>query len=257
MFTPSLPQVKQDTKQIRRSIENETRNIAGDLIQLAGESIYSKKKEWRDTETWEEHRRKNIADRCTECGSDDVLHVHHPWKIPNERKIVKYTVRHLYENSDIMKGRCSKKEYRGVCPDCNGRSFYSRKTKEPEYRCSRCCSEFSKLDEIEVHPRNMVEYWEGKSDFLQNRREYILKSVFWVYGAWLRSYVEMRNIETLCQDCHFKRHSTPCGSCGERYYTFDGRPTGENLCEDCQTPADNNENNRSAYEQKSLSTYAA
>jgi hypothetical protein len=191
------------------------------------------KRPW-DTEEWEKKRNEAIGDECEWCGSSGELVIHHEkhedaewWDVWDKTRNMLFEESELYEELDTPKLDC--------CPECGMRSFYSRETMEPEYRCQKCDHEFNEPDEMEGNVRKMDEYWEAMDSYVEENGAKITEEFEKAYEEYWDSYFEMDGTVTVCKSCHFAWHENGqrlCANCGEEYADY-RKDIDEYVCWDC------------------------
>jgi predicted amidophosphoribosyltransferase len=193
------------------------------------------KRPW-DTEEWEEKRQEVVGDECEWCGSEEELVIHHQkhqgvewWEVWDEIRDYAFEQSQAYEGLDKATLEC--------CPDCRGRSFYSRETKEPEYRCQNCSTEFDEPAEKDGSIRRTDRYWDAMNSYVERDdvREWITERFGEYYEDYWDSYFDMEHTATICKSCHFAYHENGqkiCSECEDEYAEY-RQDMGDYVCWDC------------------------
>lgn len=179
------------------------------------------KKPWK-TEQWRSQREEVISDACEWCGSPDDLSLHHT----NERRINwrwKWVQieRSLFEDSDRFEE--SLLEGTEICPNCNYASIYTRKTIEPEYKCSKCKHEFETPETKYTHRSDKTdEYYSELLEWLDGNLAQVRQQFEEFYENYWEHYFDLSNdsVVTICRTCHYNWHENrmrPCEMCENGY----------------------------------------
>lgn len=215
--------------------------------QLSTINFKSDAKEARQTNEWDNNRQniiKNI-NKCEWCGSEpEEIHIHHTWGKSFSRQWMKSSDEAFIESDEYLKSLTNNREH---CPNCNKKDYYSRKTKQPEYRCNNCETEFSEVetidgglaikdDSINNKPYTKYEYFKKKAEWVQDNKDTVRDYFFERYNDILDEYVSMREdqIVPICGRCHYLEEQTSkkrCENCEENWY--DPRKIRDNMCWDC------------------------
>lgn len=196
------------------------------------------------TDEWNQNREDILADECQWCGeTSEPLHIHHTDSGPNwAREWIKATDT-AFVNSDSWDPSLGKS--REECPNCGFRDYYARKTKTPTYRCNRCegdnaefetprtisAKEAIESDDYQTKPYTSQGYYSAKLSWLQDHRRDARRAFSRRFSDVMDEYVEMVNVVTICQSCHFQEEQTSnqrCTNCGENWHSYN-----KEMCWDC------------------------
>lgn len=201
----------------------------------------------RKREEWDKNRNEILDDveKCQWCGSNpDEIHIHHKWSKSFGREWMKSTDEAFIDSSSYNE---SLTKNRKQCPNCNKKNYYSRKTKEPEYRCNNCSEEFNNLevveggcaikdDSLQNKPYTTYEYFVKKANWTSENKETVKEYFMSRYDKLLDEYVSMREDQVIpiCGKCHFLEEQTKkkrCSECEVNWY--DPSKIRDNMCWDC------------------------
>lgn len=203
----------------------------------------NEKQKARQRKKWKDNREEFLEDKnvCEWCGEEpDVFQVHHTWNRDYSRQWTNATDEAFVE-SDAYDSSLT--ESREECPSCGKRDFYSRKTKEPKYRCS-CGETFEDTktvsgkeavssDEYDTKPYTSFEYYKKKAEWIDNHREEVLEKFEERYRSVIDEYVSLREdqVVAICNSCHYKFEQTSqrlCENCNSNFH----KPSWS-MCWDC------------------------
>lgn len=193
------------------------------------------------TAEWDEKRDEIVGDTCEWCGSEDgPFHVHHTSNSPVwTREWIKATDEAFVYSSGYSSNLTEDRE---ECPNCGLRNYYERETKSPTYRCNECGSEFESpkhvpgadviaSDEYDTKPYINDGYYEAKADWLENNPDQAREIFKERFDERMEEYMEMEDVVTICQSCHFQEEQTSnrrCSECGEKWHSYD-----KEMCWEC------------------------
>lgn len=204
----------------------------------------NEKQKARQRKKWKENRAEFLKDKelCEWCGDEpEMFQVHHTWNRNYGRQWSNAADEAFVEsnqyNSSLTKSRQE-------CPDCGKRDFYSRKTKNPEYRCSNCESTFDSpkdvrgkyavsRDKYDTKPYTTFEYYKKKAEWVDNNRDAVHEKFEQRYQNVIDEYVSLREdqVVAICNSCHFKFEQTSqrlCSKCNSNFH----KPN-RSMCWDC------------------------
>jgi len=195
---------------------------------------------WQTAE-WKENRNEIFGDECEWSGeTDEAMHIHHTDSGPNwSREWIKATDI-AFVNSNDWNAELAKN--REECPNCNLRDYYARKTKNPKYRCNNCGETFKSPKTIS--PKNVISndkydtkpyvksgYYKSKLDWLSENRSEVRTVFAERFQMIMDEYMNMVEVVTICQSCHFQEEQTSnkrCKECGENWHKYN-----KEMCWDC------------------------
>lgn len=195
---------------------------------------------WQTAE-WKANRDEIVGDKCEWCGETDApMHIHHTDSGPNwSREWIKATDE-AFVTSEAWTPELGKK--REECPSCGFKDYYARKTKTPTYRCNNCEETFEsptmispaeaiQSDSYDTKPYVADGYYASKLDWLQDNREEARDVFMARFEDLMKKYVDMVEVVTICQSCHFQEDQTSnrrCKECGENWHKYN-----KEMCWDC------------------------
>lgn len=191
---------------------------------------------------WKENREETVGEVCEWCGEDEApLHIHHTGSGPNwSKEWIQSTDTAFGESESFSTKLVSERE---ECPECGLRDYYSRKTKEPTYRCNNCSEEFAEprivQEELVTSPEYTTKqyvlqgYYTEKLNWLRDNRDAARTVFLERFDEIMKAYIEMNedSVVTICQSCHFQHEQTSnrrCKNCKENWHKYN-----KEMCWDC------------------------
>jgi hypothetical protein len=198
--------------------------------------------------SWRKKREEFIKGKsCEWCSSKGTLVIHHNEHFYDNEQYPQiafdYFMRYIKDPSNKDEyGELRKRaesqtvlRYVKACPKCGSSGINSRKTKTPEYRCTKCTHEFNNPMK-KVHRKTLTEIRKRVFKLFMDTHREDIDDIFEENKTQSdSSYLAFENVTILCKRCHMavEKGLVLCQKCKKRYH----KPTFE-MCKTCylQTP---------------------